>query len=240
MPGTDVEAVADAGADGRALFRLLSWFSPNYPIGAFSCSHGLESAVDAGIVSDPASLETWIRDVTRRGVGRVETVLLAEAWRAADAGDFPALHAVADLAAAWRPTAELAVEGDTQGDAFLAVAEAAWPSPSLFTFTTGRGDRPTPHPVAVGVVAAAHRIPLPPTATAFLFGFATGLVSVGVRLGIIGQTGGQRVIAALEPEIAATAAVALATPLDEAGAATPVVDWCSMRHETQYTRLFRS
>ena len=79
-----------------------------------------------------------------------------------------------------------------------------------------------------------------PTATAFLHAFAANLVSAGVRLVPLGQTEGQRVLGALEGLVHAAAAEAGSTPLDEVGTAAPVIDWCSMRHETQHTRLFRS
>ena len=95
-------------------------------------------------------------------------------------------------------------------------------------------------PVVVGVAAAAHGVPVAAALTAYLHAFAGTIVSAGVRLIPLGQSDGQRVIAALERVIAATAADIVATPLDEIGTAAPLVDWCSMRHETQYTRLFRS
>jgi urease accessory protein len=83
-------------------------------------------------------------------------------------------------------------------------------------------------------------VPLEPALAAFLQAFAANLVSAGVRLVPLGQSDGQLVVAALEAAVAAAARQALATPLDEVGTAAPIVDWCSMRHETQYTRLFRS
>ncbi len=82
--------------------------------------------------------------------------------------------------------------------------------------------------------------PLPAVLTAYLHGFAGNLVSAGVRLIPLGQSDGQLAIAALEGVVAATASAVLATPLEDIGTAAPLLDWCSMRHETQYTRLFRS
>ena len=101
-------------------------------------------------------------------------------------------------------------------------------------------DGPLAYPIAVGVAAAGHGIAVEPALAAFLQAVAANLVSAGVRLIPLGQTDGQRVLAALEPVIAATAARALACPLDEAGSAAFRADLASMRHETQYTRLFRS
>ena len=94
--------------------------------------------------------------------------------------------------------------------------------------------------VAVGVAAAAHRLDLKPVLAAYLHGFAANLVSAGVRLVPLGQTDGQRTLADLQPVVDAAVSRTLATPLEELGSAAPMVDWCSMRHETQYTRLYRS
>lgn len=226
--------------DEAALFRLLTWLSPNYPIGAFSYSHGLEFGAEAGLVHDGASLGAWIAQAVRQGAGRVDAVLLVTAWRAATEQNLLWLDEIADLAAAWRGTAELGLESSTQGNAFLAITEAAWPAPLLAAFTARRCGRPTALSVAVGIAAAVHQVPLRSATIAFLHGLASSLVSAGIRLGLTGQTAGQRIIAALQPEITEAAARAITTPLDEVGSATPIIDWCSMRHETQYTRLFRS
>lgn len=225
--------------NNAALFRLMTWLSPSYPIGAFSYSHGLEFAVEEGLVHDATSLGDWILQTVRQGAGRVDAALLVAAWRAANDNDLSALDEITDLAMAWRATAEFELESNTQGSAFLAITEAAWPAPLVTAFHSRRGDS-TPLPVAVGLTAAAHQVPLFSTAVAFLHGLAAGLVSAGIRLGLAGQTAGQRLMPTLESAIAEAAAQAIVTPLEEVGSATPIIDWCSMRHETQYTRLFRS
>ena len=94
--------------------------------------------------------------------------------------------------------------------------------------------------LAVGAAAAIHGMPLPAVLTAYLQAFAANLVSAGVRLVPLGQTDGQRATAALELVVARAAAAAMTANLDELGTAAPLLDWCSMKHETQYTRLFRS
>src|SRR5690349_14421131 len=105
--------MANAGAD--PLYRLLAWLSPAYPIGAFSYSHGVETAVEEGFIKDRASLVTWIGTVLGAGTGRVDGALFAAAWRAADAGDWKTFDAVAERAAAWRGTSEMALESRQQG-----------------------------------------------------------------------------------------------------------------------------
>ena len=222
-----------------ALYRLMSWLSPAYPTGAFSYSHGLEYAVAAGLVRDRESLIDWVATAVASGAGKSDGALLAAAWRAALADDRDALDAAAELAAAWRGTAETALESRAQGAAFLSATRAAWPHPLLDALALRHGGE-LALPVAVGAAAAAQQVPLAAALTAYLHAFASNLVSAGMRLIPLGQSDGQRAIAALEAIVAATADHVLKTPLERIGTAVPLLDWCSMRHETQYTRLFRS
>lgn len=222
-----------------ALYRLMTWLSPSYPLGAFSYSHGLEYAVETGLIRDGDGLRDFVATAVVAGAGRCDGALLAAAWRAAIAEDRAALDEVAELAMAWRGTAETALESRAQGAAFLATTRAAWPHRWLDELSLRhRGE--VVLPVAVGVAAAAHGVPLVAVLTASLHAFGGTLVSAGLRLIPLGQSEGQRVIAALEPVISQIADEVLSTPLDEIGTSAPLIDWCSMRHETQYTRLFRS
>ncbi len=222
-----------------ALYRLMTWLSPAYPLGAFSYSHGLEYAVDAGLVGDRETLRAWIAVAVLSGAGRSDGAFLAAAWRAASSRDDDLLDEIAELAAAWRGTAETALESRAQGAAFLATTRNAWPHRSLDRLSLRhRGE--VALPVAVGVAAGAHGVPLDAVLTGYLHAFAGNLVSAGQRLIPLGQTDGQWVVAALEGDVARAAEAARTTPLDEVGTAAPLLDWCSMRHETQYTRLFRS
>jgi urease accessory protein len=222
------------------LYRLLTWLSPAYPLGAFSYSHGIEYAVETGIVRDRVGLEAYVAVSLEEGAARIDASLLGAAWSAAREDNTARLDEVADLAAAWRGTAELALESEMQGRAFLATTRAAWPHPGLDAFTARRIHKGAALPVAVGLAAALHGVALPLALTGFLHAFAANLVSAGMRLIPLGQTDGQRALAALEPAVARTVAAALATPLEDAASAVPLIDVCSMRHETQYTRLFRS
>jgi urease accessory protein len=220
----------------RALYRLMSWMSPAYPIGGFSYSHGLEWAVEAGSLRTAEDLRRWVAAILGKGSGRMDATLLAAAHRAERDEE---LDEVAELGAALRGTRELSLESAQQGAAFLTISLAAWPHPRLAAFAA-RHDGRAPLPVAVGLCAAVHDVPLEPALTAYLHAFGSGLVSAGVRLIPLGQTDGQRVVAALEPVIEAAARDAQKTPLDHIGAATPMIDLASMHHETQHTRLFRS
>jgi urease accessory protein len=225
-----------------ALYRLMTWLSPAFPVGGFSYSHGIEQAVEAGLVADAAAATGWIEGIVVDGSGRADATLFAAAWRAAAGGDDAALDAVAALAEAMRGTSELALESHAQGRAFLDTVVRVWPEPRAVAFAArcrAAGFGPA-YPVAVAAAAAAGGVPLRAALVGYLQAFAAMLVSAAVRLVPLGQTEGQRILARLEPVVLAAAGAALRRPLDDAGSAAPMVDWTSMRHETQYTRLFRS
>jgi len=235
----------------EGLYRLLAWSSPAFPIGAFSYSHGLEAAAADGAVYDRATLESWIRAVVVHGSGRVDADILRDAWRAVADGDDAALATANRRGCAYRATAELALESGQQGAAFVVAYNAAWAAPDPEPLpVNGPREGPAPeawegegqlcHAAAFGAVAARGRIALGDTLTAYLSAFAANLMSSGLRLGIIGQTDGQRILAAIEPAIATAVAACLVREMQDFGAATFAPDIASMAHETQYSRLFRS
>ena len=111
------------------LYRLLAWLSPAYPIGAFSYSHGVETAVEEGFIKDRATPGGLAAKRAAQGTGVVDGALFAAAWRAAEADDWPAFDAIAERAAAWRGTSEMALESRQQGGSFLSITRTAWPHP---------------------------------------------------------------------------------------------------------------
>jgi urease accessory protein len=227
------------GGEAAALYRLLAWLSPAYPVGAFSYSSGIEWAVEAGDIRDADTLRGWLGVMLAEGGGFCDAVLFVQAHRAAVAKDDDALRAVAELAAAFAPSKERHLETTAQGAAFVEATRAAWPCAALDRLK-GCWDGAVAYPVAVAVAAAGHDIALPPALAAFLHALAANWVSAGVRLIPLGQTHGQRALAALEPVVAATVQRALVAQRDDIGSAAFRADLASARHETQYTRLFRS
>ena len=218
---------------------LLVWLSPSFPVGAFAYSHGLEWAVEAGDISNAATCEAWISDLLVHGSGYNDAIIMAAAYRAVTIRDRAALGEVAELAVAMQPSSERHLEAIAQGNAFFTAASAAWEVPSL-AFLKSAWDGDVAYPVAVGALSAGHDIPLSTTLDAFLLAFSATLVSAAVRLGPIGQTDAQRILAALMPTIRKTAILASTSTLDDLGSAAFRSDLASLRHETQYTRLFRS
>src|SRR5215208_4170389 len=179
---------------------LLVWLSPSFPVGAFAYSHGLEWAYEAGDVTTAANLRDWLCDLLAHGAARNDAVLLSEAHRAAEVAEEQRLCAVAELALALATSSERRLETVTQGDAFLSAIEKTWPGDAVRDLRrawTGS----VPYPVAVGVAAAGHRVALAEALPAFALGFVSNLASAAVRLGVVGQTDGQKVIAALFPSV---------------------------------------
>jgi urease accessory protein len=217
----------------------MAWLSPAYPVGAFSYSSGIEWAVEAGDIKDADALRRWLAVMIADGGGFCDAVFFVHAHRAAAAEDDAGLRAVAELAAAFAPSKERHLETTAQGCAFVEATRAAWPCAALDRLLK-IWDGPLAYPVAVGVATAGHGIAAESALPAYLHALAANWISAGVRLVPLGQTDGQRVLAALEATIAATASRALATPLDQIGGAAFRADLASMHHEAQYTRLFRS
>jgi urease accessory protein len=225
--------------EAATLYRLMTWLSPAFPVGAFSYSSGIEWAVEAGDIRNAASLRDWLSSMLTDGPGFCDGVFLAHAHRAASLRDDAALRDLAELAAAFVPSRERHLETSAQGRAFIEIARAAWNCGELDRMVSCC-DGAIVYPAAVGLVSAAHAIPLAPTLHAFFHALTSNWISAGARLIPLGQTDSQRVLALLEPVVVATAKRAWDASLDDLGSATFRADLAGMRHETQYTRLFRS
>ena len=221
------------------LYRLMAWLSPSFPVGAFSYSSGLEWAVETADVTDAATLHRWLATVIARGSGFCDGVFFVQAHRAVIDGHEILLREIAELSGAFSPSKERQLETTAQGQAFLQTVRAAWRCAAVEQFTQSWHE-PVAYPVAVAVTAAGHGIPLDAALHGYLHAVVANLVSAGVRLIPLGQTDGQRLLAALQPVIAQTCDRVLTATLADLGTATFRADLASMRHESQYTRLFRS
>lgn len=218
---------------------LMIWLSPSFPVGAFAYSHGLEWAFEAGDLPDAEALADWLSALVEHGSLHNDLVLFAAAWRASRDGDAARLTEAAELALALANSSERRLETVTQGNAFMAAAAASWPCDSIAGLRKDwAGD--VAYPVAVAVASAGHDLPLPASLEAYALAFVANLVSASVRLGVIGQTDGQRITARLVPLLHAAAMRAEAATLDDLGACAFRSDLAALRHETQYSRLFRS
>lgn len=217
----------------------MTWLSPSFPVGSFSYSSGIEWAVEAGDIGDAASLEAWLALMLANGPGLGDGILLGHAYRAARAQDRARLAEIAELAAALAPSRERHMETTMQGRAFLDAIGAAWRCAAL-DLLSGAWDGPVAYPVAVGVAGAGHGVDGDALIHAYLHALTANWISAGARLIPLGQSASLRVLASLGPRIASTAARAGGATLDDIGGATLRADLSTMRHETQYTRLFRT
>jgi urease accessory protein len=240
MPMPSTTAATAMIMDEGSLYRLMAWLSPAYPVGAFGHSGGLEQAVEDGWVRRRTDLVAWIEDGLEAGTAWNDAVLFVHAWRAAARGDAEALLAVSELAAALAPCRERRVETLSQGAAFARISRAAW---SEGAFDGLDPDR-LAYPVAVGALGAAHAVPLRPALLAVLQALVANQVSAAQRLVPLGQTDAQTALADLMPAVLRAVARAAdlpdGDPFDAVGGFAMMADLMQMRHETQYTRLFRT
>ncbi len=231
------DKITDAG-----LYRLMTWLSPGFPVGGYSHSHGIEYAVEEGLITDAETLIRWLGSIVSEGAGRMDAMFFRAAWQAVADDDPETLSLVAEKANAMRATSETALESTAQGQAFVDTLLATWPEPRFGKWVdvvAAQRQKPA-YAVAVGIAAAVAEVPVRQALIAFLHAFTANLISAGVRLVPLGQTDGQKALVALEAPVQRTAGQALSDPFETLGAAVPMVDWTSMKHETQYTRLFRS
>lgn len=235
-------ATAMTSETSAALYRLLTWLSPAYPVGAFAYSQGLETAIARRLVTDRASTQDWLIDSLTAGNLWSDAVIFTRAYETAQEAahsDATTLVEINAFALAFQPALELRQETLALGSAFLRTTREAWPCATLELLTDTIGES-LAYPLAVASAAAGHGIPSEPALEAWLHAGVSNLISAAIRLVPLGQSDGQRILAALEPVIAETAARAAATPLGALTTNTLMAEICAMTHETQQPRLFRS
>lgn len=208
------------------LLTLAQWLSPSFPVGAFAYSHGLETAVQSGWVTDADTLQEWLHDVLCQGTGRADAIWI----RAAMPSDADTLGMLDAQARAYAASAERLREALRQGAAFAQTANAVWALdvPSV------------PLPLAVGAAAGQMGMRAGDTVALYLHAFVSNLTSAAIRLIPLGQTEGQKVLAALTPLCARMADETRALTPDDIHSTCFLSDIAAMRHETLKTRLFQS
>lgn len=209
------------------ILTLAQWFSPAYPVGAFSYSHGLEWAIDVGSVDDVKTLGAWVVDVIEHGTGRNDALFLAAAHQAETS---QALVDIDQTCRAFAASSERLSETVQQGAAFCQVTSAIW------------SDMPEPlsYPVAVGHATRVQALDPVLAAAMYLHAFAGNLATVGMRLIPLGQTEGHGLIRALAEPCQRIAAETAHGSLDALSSSAFLADIAAMKHETQYSRIFRT
>jgi urease accessory protein len=222
------------------LTTLMAWFSPGFPVGGFAYSHGLEAAIDNGIVDDKSSLAEWLRGALFFGSPNNDAIILKEMYEATIRGDYNALKDVSSLALTLNVAKELTDESIVQGNAFWRIIKTAWPHSDFISIQKQLPKNTIVYPAAVAIAAAKHDVPVLASLLAYLQAFVMNGVSAGIRLGLIGQTDGQVIITELQSSVFESANQSIVSSIDNLGTATLMIDLMSIKHETQTTRLFRS
>ena len=201
---------------------LQNWFSPAFPVGAFSYSGGLETAIARGDVHDRDSLTDWLTVTVPCGTSFTDAVFLRTAMVGADVNDL--CCTLCSGAERYQETMEL-------GAAFTKVLAAT----DAIMLPAGLA-----YPVAIGMAAGRLGLDTRMTLAAFLQAACLNQISVAVRTVPIGQIDGQTCLAALMPAIEQTVACALTTDIDAMGSFTPAADLCMLEHETAQQRIYRT
>jgi urease accessory protein len=232
---------ADVPAATPGLLHTLWLASPTLPVGGFSYSEGLEAAIDAGLVTHEASAADWVADQLHLGLARADLAVVAQAipaWRRHD------LHRIAELNAwvlATRETQEFRLQTEQMGRSLLEWARSLGPlGGGVLEQLQAAQLQPPTYPVAMACAAAASGAAPTDSLSGFAFGWAENMVQAAIKSVPLGQSAGQRMLARLVREIPAAVEHAASLEDDQRQAFTPLLAILSARHETQYSRLFRS
>ncbi len=230
----------EAPASAATLLRLMWLASPALPVGGFSYSEGLESAVDAGSVASEASAAAWLVDQLELTLARSDLPLLAQAHAAWSAGDAAAAQALNDWVRSTRESAELRAQTEQMGRSLLEWLrngeQAADPRLAVLA-----GFSPAPcWPLAFALAGALAGAGARDTLLAFGFGWCENMVQAAMKAVPLGQAAAQRVLARLADALPPAVDAALLRPLADCQAFAPGLAVLSAQHEAQYSRLFRS
>lgn len=216
--------------------RLFQLISPSLPVGAFTYSQGLEWAIEAGWVRDQPGLQRWLQGVLKHSVMTLEVPLLLRLYRAFAEDDEAAVNHWCSLLTASRETAELRAEERQRGQALLRLL------PNLQIQLPPGLEAACGSTQLAGMALAAQRWGIAPDSLArgYLWSWLENAVMAGVKLIPLGQTAGQQLLLELAAELPPLLQQAETLDDDAIGSSTPALAIASSRHETQYTRLFRS
>jgi len=236
---TATDTTSEAATPG--LLRLLWLASPALPVGGFSYSEGLEAAIEAGWVNNEATAAQWLIDQLHLGQARSDLAVVAQALPAWAHADHARLHQLNDWVLHTRETQELRLQAEQMGRSLLEWARSLGPLGEGLHEALQAAALPQPTwPVAWAGVAARSGASPRDCLHSLAFGWAENGVQAAIKAVPLGQGSGQRMLAQLAREIPAAVAHALGLRDDQRQAFTPGLAILSARHETQYSRLFRS
>jgi len=220
------------------LLQLIWLASPALPIGGFSYSEGLEAAIEQGLVRSEASATDWVVDQLHLSQSRGDMAVLAQAIPGWQSGDQPRLQALNDWVMSTRESAEMRLQTEQMGRSLLDwLRNLQQASAEQLRFCASL---PVSYPLAMSLALSLAHTPLDQALQAYAFGWAENMTQAALKSVPLGQSAGQRMLARLAREIPLAVRTATELPDDERQAFSPMLAILSARHETQYSRIFRS
>ncbi len=219
----------------HSLLQLIWLASPALPVGGFSYSEGIEAAVEWAGINSEASATEWLSDQLHLSFARGDLALMAQAIAAWRAGDAQRIHTLNDWVLHTRESAEFFLQTEQMGRSFV-----EWLKLHHADTAEVFAGLPATYPVAFAFAASRTEASVQDGCLAFAFGWAENMVAAAVKAVPLGQSAGQRILARLANEIPAAVDRAMTLSDDERQAFAPLLAVLSARHETQYSRLFRS
>lgn len=241
-PSAKKRRATPAPTSASALLQLMWLASPALPVGGFSYSEGLEAAVESGQVTNEAQAKAWLLDQLQLGLGRSELAVASKAfaaWQRGPCGDAPHIAELNAWVTTTRETHELRQQAEQMGRSLVEWLKNRGIADERVALLAALKPAPT-WPVAFALATAQTGAPLRDALLSFAFGWAENMVQAVLKSVPLGQSAGQRVLAALSGAIPSTVDHAMALMDSERQAFTPMLAILSSQHETQYSRLFRS
>jgi len=228
--------------DISSLLQLIWLASPALPVGGFSYSEGLESAVEHGWIHDETSAADWLVDQLHLSQARGDLSVVAQAlplWPEHLApSENAGLHALNDWVLATRESFEMRLQTEQMGRSLLDwLRNQGTATPSTLRLCA---QLPPTYPLVMALALSLAKAPVHQALQAFAFGWAENMTQAALKSMPLGQSAGQRILARLAQEIPSAVDHAMALRDDERQAFCPMLAIASARHETQYSRLFRS
>jgi urease accessory protein len=236
MPVISITGIATMADKSLRLLRLMHLVSPSLPTGAFTYSQGLEWAVECGWVTDEESLQQWIYDLMTTSMVSLDLPVLQRMVEACSNDHYQVFADWSEFLLASRETSELRLEERNRGRAMHALL----PALGVQVREEYRSKLNESQLGGFAYAAADWGIPLQDTLAGYLWSWLENMTLAGVKIIPLGQSAGQRILSRLSPLIPGCIERSIQLRDDEIGASTPAQAIASSRHETQYTRIYRS
>ncbi|MBD2430885.1 MULTISPECIES: urease accessory protein UreF [Fischerella] len=219
------------------LLCLLQLVSPALPVGGYSYSEGLETLVEDGAIAHPENLKHWLEMELRYGAIRMEAAVMIRGYQSVQARDFQRLSSWNSWLSAARETEELRASSLGMGRSLIRLLIELQPQIKPVADVVGNSCN---YAIAFAIAAAYWQINIQAALLGYLYSWANNLITAGVKLVPLGQTSGQKILLELQPLLSHATAQILNLEDDELSCCTWGLSLASMKHETLYTRLFRS